>query len=98
MSCRQEDFNSDDRLRGLLRDPTTTERVEVPRLATDQVRGAIVSAGDDPARLSDQQAELLALPQMLKLYLASLGAGPPAFSTKEELVERYLDWVTRDDE
>ena len=97
MSCRQEDFDSDDRLRALLRDPTATERVEVPRLATDQVRGAIASAGDDPARLSDQQAELLRLPQMLKLYLDSLGAGPPEFSTKEELVERYVDWVTRDD-
>lgn len=97
MSCRREDFENDERLRGLVRDPIRTEIVEVPRLPVEQVRGAIVTAGGDTTELNDQQVELMRLPEMLKIFILSIGAGHPTFSTKEELFQRYLEYLDRDD-
>ena len=97
MSCRREDFDSDERLQGLVRDPTRTETMEVPRLRIDQVRGAIVTAGGDPSELNDQQVELLRLAEMLKIFILSMDAGRANFSTKEELFQRYLEHIDPDE-
>lgn len=94
MTCRQEDFDSDDRLRALLRDPTRVETVEVPPLSENQVRGAITTAGGDSSALSGDQIEILQFPNMLTLYLRIMGGGAADFSTREELLDRYYLWVT----
>jgi hypothetical protein len=97
MSCRREDYDTDERLRDLVRDINRTETVEVPRLQVEQVRGAIVTAGGDPTELNDQQLELLRLPEMLKIFILSMSAGRAGFSTKEELFQRYLECLDRDE-
>ena len=60
MSCRREDYDTDERLRDLVREETGRETVEVPRLQVEQVRGAIVTAGGDPTELNDQQLGAIA--------------------------------------
>jgi ATPase family associated with various cellular activities (AAA) len=97
MTCRQEDFDADDRLRALLRERAQVQTVELPPLTARQVRGAVELAGGTPSDLSAEQLEILRLPSMLKLFVGSLDAGPADFSTKQELLDRYYAWTTRDD-
>ncbi len=95
MSCRQEELDSDDRLRSLVHEHSRTETVEVPRLDADQVRTAVVDARGDPDVLTEDQVSLLRLPEMLRLYVRTMEAGPPTFTNKQELIDRYLAWIDR---
>ncbi|MBT3191703.1 MAG: ATP-binding protein, partial [Verrucomicrobia bacterium] len=91
MACRSFDVENDARIRALCTTGHDFETIELENLATDVVREVLREAEYSPASFSDQQLEVLRLPENLFLFLQSSQAGRPVFSCIHQLYEGFWD-------
>jgi hypothetical protein len=92
LASRQFDLDNDHRLRGLTSEGGMAHAVPVAPLAREQIETAMLAMGGDPARLTQVQYRLLALPLHLTLLEALVEADDKlTFTTANELFRLYWD-------
>lgn len=94
ISCRTEELDADERLRGLIHGDASLETIDVPPLTLNQVKGALVQADFELSDLRRDQLELVRVPELLKCLLESREAGVYDFATPSDLRNRYIDFQT----
>ena len=91
LACRSFDLEGDDSLSSLVRgDPPKAHRIDVERLSTEDVHGALATAGMTKTSLAGSQVEILRVPLHLRLFLEG-GTDRERFGSPQELFDRYWD-------
>ena len=95
VSCRTEDLETDTRLRGLVGEPDPAARFDVGLLSREQATGALVTAGHDLSKFSEDQIAVLRIPGNLRILTKVPAPELFDFRTEQELINGYLDWAVR---
>lgn len=88
MSCRSEDLDTDDRLRGLASE-TDSHRVDLGLLSDTDVASIRDRAGALDAELSPEQLTVLRLPFNLDTFIRTYAVGSHDWASSEDLLNRY---------
>lgn len=90
LSCRTTDLENDVRVQSAVsRFGESEHRVELSRWSSVSVKSVLLRSEIDPDQLSEEQIELLRIPQNLFLLVESRDAGEFDFETELDLQARY---------
>jgi hypothetical protein len=97
MACRRFDLDNDARLSGLVAEARGDALMEIHPLRPEQVVASVRAMGADPARLSEEQLNLLRTPLNLVLFRAFADEdAAPRFRTTKDLMAGFWDRKRRD--